>query len=208
MAQCEPTEGGLLLRQKISRRRLFKLFGAVIFFAQFTKGYAMEANAALQLVQAWGKNSKDMTFIGAMEVDARGGFVTRASGAFFRYEPQTKRLVVSGLIGYNDTMHAEFPDTWQKLVRAGKREHAAVGEGEFELYRKKLFQFDPDIILLSKSYTGDLVDPRQFEIETRWLLSAATYWRMKRYSEVTVEPEEQLIHEAPGINARWPKRPW
>lgn len=173
-----------------------------------TKGHSMEANNALRLVQAWGADSKDMTFIGRMVVDPRGGFATKASGAFLRFDAASRKLWVSGLVVYDIKIHSKHPETWQELLRAGQREHAAIGEGSFELYKQALFEFEPDVVLLTKQFESDDIDPAQFAREVRWLLSAATYWRMKRYSDVTVKPESDLMREAPGINERWPKRPW
>ena len=186
----------------------FYLVMLLALLAGAQKGYAMEANTALGLVQAWGRDSRDMRFIGHMEVDSRGGFLTQASGAFFRFEPDNKRLLVSGLVGYNITIHSKHPDTWQDLVRAGQRERPTLGEGHFELYRKQLFHLEPDVILLTKVYSEEAVNPKQFATEVRWLLSAANYWLMKRYSDVAEKPEADLVVEAPGIIARWPKRPW
>lgn len=140
--------------------------------------------------------------------DADGSFTTLQSGAILRYDPKNKVLLVSGLVGYNITIHSEYPETWDKLIRAGERENKALGEGVFELYTKKLFHFDPDVILLTKKFENGNITSKQFNTETRWLLSAATYWRMKRYSDVAEKPEEDLISEAPGINERWPSRPW
>lgn len=191
---------------KVNRFFLLVMLLALLTGAQ--KGYAMEANTALGLVQAWGRDSRDMKFIGHMEVDSRGGFLTQASGAFFRFEPDKKRLLVSGLVGYNITIHSKHPDTWQDLVRAGQRERPTLGEGQFELYPKQLFHLEPDVILLTKSYSAEAVDPKKFATEVRWLLSAANYWLMKRYSDVAEKPEADLVGEAPGIIARWPKRPW
>ena len=168
----------------------------------------MEVNTALRLVQAWGRESGDMRFIGQLKVDSRGGFLTQASGAFFRYESDKGRLLVSGLVGYNVLIHTKYPETWQELLGAGMRERATLGEGSFELYPHQLFHLKPDVILLTKSFIDDVADPKQFAVEVRWLLSAANYWLIKRYSEVAEKQEDELIREAPGINSRWPKRPW
>ncbi len=171
----------------------------------------MELNTALQLVQAWGRDSKDVKLIGGLKVDAQGGFITKSAGAFFRYDHQTKRLLVSGLVGYDITIHSSYPDTWEKMVRASKREMATLGEGALELYTQDLFGFERDVILLTKSFKEDSIKPAQFVIETDWLLSAAHYWFMKRYNEVSVTPERDLIREGPAINERMLKgrrRPW
>lgn len=175
------------------------------------KGYGMELNTALNLVQAWGRDSKDMKLIGQMTVDPKGGFLTKSAGAFFRYEPVKKQLLVSGLVGYDITIHSSYPDTWDKMVRASKRETATLGDGDLELYTQALLGFERDVILLTKAFKDDAIQPAQFVVETDWLLSAAHYWFMKRYNEVSVTPERELIRQGPEINDRTSKarrRPW
>jgi hypothetical protein len=175
------------------------------------KGYGMELNTALKLVQAWGRDSKDMTLIGQLAVDPRGGFITKSAGAFFRYDSVTRQLLVSGLVGYNIKLHSKHPTTWEKMVRASQRETATLGEGVLELHTKKLFSFDPDVILLTKTFNNDELQPAQFVIEVDWLLSAAHYWFMKRYNDVLTTPETDLIREGPLNNARMLRerpRPW
>lgn len=184
---------------------------ALLLIIGMGKGYGMELNTALALVQTWGRDSKDMTLIGNITVDSRGGFLTKSAGAFFRYEPVNKQLLVSGLIGYNIKIHSKYPDTWDEMVRASKREWTTLGEGNLELYTQKLFSFDSDVILLTKPFKDDAIKPGQFVVEIDWLLSAAHYWFMKRYNEISVTPEEDLIREGPLINDRMLKarpRPW
>lgn len=192
---------------------MIRVVVAVLFLLMIGmgKGYGMELNTALNLVQTWGRDSKDMKLIDHLTVDARGGFITKSAGAFFRYDAVAKQLQVSGLVGYNIKLHSSFPDTWEKMVRASKREPATVGEGALELYTQKLFNFDPDVILLTKAFQNDGIKPGQFVVEVDWLLSAAHYWFMKRYNDVLVTPERELIREGPEINERMLKarrRPW
>jgi hypothetical protein len=103
----------MLLKKERAMMRIF-VMGTFLLLIGMAKKYGMELNTALKLVQAWGQDSKDMKFIGELTVDARGGFLTKSAGAFFRYDPPTKRLLVSGLVRYNVTIHSEFPDTWKK----------------------------------------------------------------------------------------------
>jgi hypothetical protein len=185
--------------------------GMFLLLVGMGKGYGMELNTALKLVHAWGQDSKDMKLIGQLTVDSRGGFLTKSAGAFFRYEPVRQQLLVSGLVGYDITIHSSYPDTWEKMVRASKREMATLGEGALELYTQDLFGFERDVILLTKSFKEDSIKPAQFVIETDWLLSAAHYWFMKRYNEISVTSERDLIREGPAINERMLKarqRPW
>ena len=139
-----------------------RTIAAVIFLLSMGNGYGMELNTALKLVQAWGRDSKDMTLIGQMSVDPRGGFLTKSAGAFFRYEPVKKQLLVSGLVGYDITIHSSYPDTWDKMVRASKRETATLGEGDLELYTHNLLGLERDVILLTKAFKDDATKPGQF----------------------------------------------
>lgn len=50
-------------------------------------GNAMEADQALKLVEAFGKSVRNEAYVGRIQVDARGGWVTRARGGTFRYDP-------------------------------------------------------------------------------------------------------------------------
>lgn len=187
------------------------VMGAFLLMIGIAKGDCMELNTALKLVQAWGQDSKDLKLIGELKVDAQGGFLTKSAGAFFRFDHQTRRLLVSGLVRYDVTIHSEFPDTWEKMVRASKRESATLGEGELELYTHKLFNFDRDVVLLTKAFKDDTIQPAQFVVETDWLLTAAHYWFMKRYNKISTTPEQELISEGPQINARMlaeRRRPW
>lgn len=80
-----------------------------------------------------------------------------------------------------------------------------------ELYKQPLFNFKPNVILLTKPFSEDSIKPAQFVTETRWLLSAAYYWFMKRYNAVLVTKEEDLVRQGPVINERMLKerpRPW
>ena len=170
----------------------------------------MDSASALKLVQAWGKATKDARFISNIEVDIKGGFMTQSSGGIFRYLPDKKLLLLSGVCGYKITIYSKHPHNWNELVRAGQREYRAMGDGEFqfELYPQQLFDLEKDVVLLTKSFDDADIDQSMFVMQGRWLLSAAHYWFTKRLNDVLVEPEELLIQQAEGINQRWPKRPW
>lgn len=172
---------------------------------------AMEINAALHLVRAWAQDQKDMTLVATTTVQPNGDFLTKSAGAFFRYDAARKQLLVSGLVRYNVKLHSEFPDTWDKQIRASKREWATLGEGQLELCTQKLFAFDPDVVLLTKTFSDGSIKPARFEAEVSWLLSGAYYWYMKRYNEVLVTPEKTLIAQGAKINEEMLKvrpRPW
>lgn len=168
----------------------------------------MEANVALRLVQGWGAETKDRSFIDNMKVDAKGGFVTKSSGAFFRYLPDKKILLVSGFVAGGSFFFTKFQDSWQEQIRASKREYATMGEGEFELLDKELMGQQPEVVLITKKFVIDTISSDQFNLETRWLLRAAYYWFIKRHMEVLTQPEEKLIEQAAEKNRNWSKRPW
>lgn len=201
----------MLLRKCIQQPACILAIAAFWLLAATGKANSMELNTALKLVQAWGQDSKDMTLIGQLTVDPAGGFLTKSAGAFFRYDAKKKQLLVSGLVRYKVKIHSHHPSTWDEMVRASKRESATLGEGQLELYTKQLFSFDPDVVLLTKAFEDEATKPGQFVVEVDWLLSAAHYWFVKRYNEVSMTPEDELIKRAPGINERMLKlrpRPW
>jgi hypothetical protein len=186
---------------------LFSAILALLCMAP-SKGLAMELKDALAMVQGWAEDSKDPHFVAKMKVEANGEFITKARGAFFRYSPKTGVLLVSGLVRYNTgKLFSVDPELWQELLRAGEREKVTLGEGQFELYTKPLFDLEPDVVLLTKAYDRP-VERAQFAREVRWLLAGAYQWFMFRYNEVTTTPEAELIRQAPERNAKWPKRPW
>jgi hypothetical protein len=170
--------------------------------------YAMNTEAALRLLQWWGRDARDVRFLSGFRVDERGGFVARSSGAYFRYRPESGELLVSGLVGWRLKSLAIFPDQWDNLLRAGRREEITLGEGTFELLTEPLFDKEPQIVLLTKSFKDRNITPVQFSREVRWLLMAADHWFVRRYNDVTERPESELIEQASGLVASWPKRPW
>ncbi len=170
--------------------------------------HVMDSARAVELVQWWGYDSKDLGYISEMKIDPQGGFVTKGSGAYFRYDPVQHRLLVSGLVGYNMKSLASDTESWQELLRAGEREKVTLGEGELEILTQKFFDNEPDVVLLTKSFTDGSITNEQFSREVRWLLAAAYHWFMFRFNAVMENPEQTLIDEAPKYVNSWPKRPW
>ncbi|MCE2660074.1 MAG: hypothetical protein LW854_17845 [Rubrivivax sp.] len=168
----------------------------------------MNASQALQLVQHWGRDSRDMRYIGQMQVAADGGFLTMARGAFLRYEANQRTLLVSALVRYKMPGLSLRPSFVQKLTRTGERERTTLGEGEFEFYTQPLFDFEPEVVLLTKPFRDGAIDPAQFSREVRWLLRCAQHWRIKRFNDVLGSAEEDLIPEGQRIVSVWPARPW
>jgi hypothetical protein len=149
-----------------------------------------------------------MRYIGQMQVAADGAFVTMARGAFLRYEINQRALLVSALVRYNMPGLSLRPSFVQKLTRTGERERPTLGEGEFEFYTQPLFDFEPEVVLLTKPFRDGAIDPPQFSREVRWLLRCAQHWRIKRFNDVLGSAEEDLIPEGQRIVSVWPARPW
>ncbi len=171
---------------------------------------AMTNNEALLLLKAWAGEVRDPHYAITLKLGARGDFLAKSKGAFFRYAPESGSLIVSGLVGHGVTLHSKYPKTWERLLRAGQREWATLGDGAFELYREPLYELKPDVILLSKTF-GNSISEMQFIVQVRWLLDAATHWRTLRYNRVMQDPESDLIREGAIINERMQKerpRPW
>ena len=168
----------------------------------------MNASQALHLVQHWGRDSRDMRYVGQMQVALDGSFVTMARGAFLRFKSDQQVLLVSALVGYNMPGLSLRPSFVQKLTRTAERERATLGEGEFEFHTQPLFDFEPEVILLTKAFREGAMDPAQFSREVRWLLRCAQHWRIKRFNDVLGSSEEDLIPEGQRIVSVWPARPW
>jgi hypothetical protein len=141
-------------------------------------GHAMEADQALKLVEAFGKSVSDNAYVGRMQVDARGGWVTRARGGTFRYDPVKKKLTFSSFIASGLVTFAEIPARWEKLVRHGKRMPKVMGDGYFELITEKPFLSHTSfpLLMLSKDFTDGSIKPEQFIKEAQWLLYGGVFW--------------------------------
>ncbi len=167
-----------------------------------TKGMSVEDAKAM--VQIWIAESRamDRDIRGSLTVDSKGDFLVLIKGAFFRYNATDRTLLISGLVGYDIKTLSDFPTLWQFLVRAGQREHTTMmyGEANFELVTEQMFEFKPDVILLTKPYTERLTDGRKLGVQISWLLLDADYWFVNRYNEVMAKPEADLIKEAPALN--------
>jgi hypothetical protein len=179
------------------------------FLTLAMKGNAMESSEAMRLIEVWGDALRDRTYIGALKVDAKGGFKTKSKGAFFRYDAQKKTLLVSGLVRYNmKTFFREFPHKWAKLNRVAEREKVTLCEGTFELYQEQLFEYTPDVVLLTKTFAGPAPQKEQFVREIRWLLGGAIHWNLQRFNAMMGDSEEELKVSGAEIVASWPKRSW
>jgi hypothetical protein len=191
-----------------------KAFVTSMMVFSTANGNAMEADQALKLVEAFGKSVRDSAYVGRMQVDARGGWVTRARGGTFRYDPVKKKLIFSSFIASGVSALAEIPEAWEQLVRHGKRMPKVMGDGYFELISEKPFLSHTSfpLLMLSKDFTDGSIKPDQFIKEAQWLLYGGVFWGSgpKPYglTGVITEPEELLIKVAEEIQRDRPARPW
>jgi hypothetical protein len=188
---------------------------ALMFVFNTANGNAMEADQALKLVEAFGKSVRDNAYIGRMQVDARGGFITRSRGAIFRYDSLTRKLLVSYFISQGLTSMGKNPDRWDKLIRHGKRMPRVMGEGQFELIRQGPFLDYDDfpVLLLTKEFHDAVgIKPEQFVIETQWLLSGGVFWSGAPspygLTGVMTQSEDALVNIADEVEKTYKPRPW
>ncbi len=168
----------------------------------------MTKTEALALLQGWAGNE---SYSQSLKVDPNGDFLGKSRGAFFRFSAEKSRLVVSGLVRYDSTIHSEHPETWARLEQAAERESATMGDGKFELYSAQLYDFAPEIVLLSKTFESGGISQDQFNEELRWLLTAATHWRTLRYNRVMQDPDDVVERDGRLLNERMLRerpRPW
>lgn len=172
----------------------------------------MDLAEALRITTAWAGEVGRTAPLDNMSVERSGAFAAEAGGAFFRYRPESKELLVGGLVNDKVKMFAEFPDEWERLERASKREKSTLADGYLERVSTPLLRWKPEIVLLTKRFSADHLDDRRFFTEVRWLLEWSTYWRIRRYREVVQSTDENaLIREAAEINEWTLKnrpRPW
>jgi hypothetical protein len=174
----------------------------------------MEAHQALKLVEAFGKSVKDNAYVGRLQVDAQGGWITRARGGTFRYDPVNKRLMFSSFIAYGVVDFANVPEYWENLLRHGKRMPKVMGDGYFELVKKGPFLDHKEfpLLLLTKDFKDGNIKSEQFIIEAQWLLYGGVFWGSGPdpygLGGVQSQPEEILLKVAEKIQRERPPRPW
>jgi hypothetical protein len=189
------------------------ILSSLIIFS-FSNVSAMETDQALKLVEAFGKSVRDNAYVGRMQVDARGGWVTRARGGTFQYDPVNKKLMFSSFIANGMGLFAEFPEYWDKLNRHAKRMPKVMGDGYFSLVKEGPFLDHKDfpLLMLTKDFKDASIKPEQFIIEAQWLLYGGVFWGggPKPYglSGVITEPENVLTKVAEKIQRERPPRPW
>ncbi len=191
------------------------LFANLFVAAVFTNTVsAMEADQALKLLQAFGSSVKDPAFVGRMQVDARGGWVTRARGGTFRYDPVNKKLLFSSFLANSVGIFESNKESWDKLVRHGKRMPKVMGDGYFELVKKGPFLDHKKfpLLFLTKEFKDGTIKAEQFIIEAQWLLYGGVFWGggpdPYGVGGVMVESEDVLIKVAEEIQRERPARPW
>lgn len=172
---------------------------------------AMTADHAIRLVNAW-QGKSGMTDIAKLLITPNGDFSYQGRGAIFHYEGQTKRLIVSGLVGQRMLQFTAAREPWDELQFYAAREQVTLGEGSFELVSTALLTFTPPVLLLRKSFFDGAISNQQFILETRWLLEWATHWRTRRLPEIySTDPAETVArkgeeHVAFALRNRL--RPW
>jgi hypothetical protein len=190
-----------------------QLLVGLILAANTTIGNAMEADQALKLVEAFGKSVKDNAYVGRMQVDARGGWVTRARGGTFRYDPINKKLMFSSFLAHGVGMFASYQESWDKLIRHGKRMPKVMGEGYFELIKEGPFLDHKKfpLLFLTKDFKDGTIDPKQFIVEAQWLLYGGVFWGSGPdpygVGGVMTGREDVLIKVAEKIQRERPNRP-
>lgn len=122
----------------------------------------------------------------------------------FRYDSDKQTLSMSGLVAQDMKILSMYPAKWEILQNIGVREYTTMmyGEAHFELYAGKIFNADPDVVLLTKTFSEPLLDKHQLTVQSQQLASDATYWRKGRFGEVVTmgKTEDELIKQSPGIN--------
>jgi hypothetical protein len=193
---------------------LARLLVGLVLILNAANGNAMEAHQALKLVEAFGKSVKDNAYVGRMQVDARGGWVTRARGGTFKYDAVNKKLKFSSFIASGVVAIANIPEYWDQLVRHGKRMPKVMGDGYFELIREGPF-LDHNrfpLLMLTKDFSDGNIKPEQFIIEAQWLLYGGAFWGSGPdpygFGGVQSQPESVLIKVAEEIQRERPNRPW
>lgn len=174
---------------------------------------AMELAEALRITKAWAEEVGGTVALNNMEVERNGAFTVEVKGAFIRYRPDSKTLLISGLVA--DGIGPFFtlvPSRWPRITRAAAREQSTLAEGQLELLNESLLRWKPQVVLLTKSFLDKKISDGRFFTEVRWLLEWSTYWRTRRYTEVIENKNENaLIKEAMEINdwvAKNRPRPW
>ncbi len=137
-------------------------------------------------------------------------------------------LLVSGVVGKDtENIFGKHPDKWDFLVRTGQRDYPAMmyGKAHFELVKPSfqlfyrdfletrewsrnmtdteitaLYDKEPEMILLTTSFTERISDGQKFGNQVRWLLRDADYWANSHFKEVMTKSEEDLMKESPALN--------
>ena len=168
----------------------------------------MNLDEAILLTKAWGREA-NVSFEEATILpngDFRGVF----GAAELIYSAQEKTLFAQGLIQQDASLMVEFPAYFEQFERAEKREPSTTGEGYFYV-EPHPYESETPQLTLRREFRNGSMQPRQFVKEVDWLMEWSTYWRKQRAAEVRKKPEEELIQEAPQIEA-WARknrpRPW
>ena len=175
---------------------------------QSTQPSEMSADQALLLTKAWCQEAR--ASFDQVKVSSNGDFRGVFGAAEIAYTSDQKRLLVEGLIINDATVMAEYPELFEEFERVGNRESYTLGEGNFYIEKKPFGKAVPQLTL-RKDFVDGSIKPKQFVLEVDWLMRWSTYWSLQRSRDVRTKREEELIKQAPGIEA-WARRnsprPW
>lgn len=168
----------------------------------------MSLEQALLLTKAWCQEARES--FDKLKVSSDGDFRGVFGAPEIVYSAKNKKLSVQGLIINNASLLLEHPEFFNEIKRAGDRERYTLGEGYFFIDQLSQDTKTPQLTL-RKDFSDGSVSTRQFVLEVNWLMRWSTYWRLQRHHEVGAASEEELIKQAPGIEAKFRKsspRPW
>ncbi|MDB5259860.1 MAG: hypothetical protein JWN37_91 [Candidatus Nomurabacteria bacterium] len=166
----------------------------------------MTNEEAKKYVTAYGKKIGDNVSLKEDQQD----FKVILGAAEFSYSANDGQFSVFGLVVNDAHLMIKRKEFFDEVKRAGDREPSTLGEGYFYINEQPLNSGMPQLVL-RKDFKDATLSEDRFVKEVDWLMEWATYWRKQRYLEVSGKSEEDLIKEAPQIEARAKRerpRPW
>ena len=161
----------------------------------------MELKDALRYVQAWGDAQGDHTYAGRMRSQPDGSFSTMGRGAFFRYDAQSKRLRVGGLIHQEAGIYVQWPDSSADVHRAVSREPSTTAQGYAILEPESFPPVPGPVLLIARDFSDATVSKELFVAEVRWLLACAQHWFSYRLLAVRAMGDEENLIDAARVEA-------
>ncbi|MBC8153826.1 MAG: hypothetical protein H7Z72_13035 [Bacteroidetes bacterium] len=168
----------------------------------------MNLDQAILLTKAWCEEARER--FDQAKISSNGDFRGVFGAPEIVYSAQEKKLSVEGLVIHDATLQVEYPEYFDKIRSVGEREPYTMGEGYFFIEKTPLNEKTPQLTL-RKDFVDGSIKAKQFVLEVNWLMNWSTYWRLQRSHTISGVSEEDLIKEAPGIEAKFRKsspRPW